>query len=66
MTAPLSASEPEVSIDRAGFPGRGSVTWSPLGQWRMALVMAAYWCCKRLTPCSVRAWRSTPPDHRLE
>ncbi|MEU7283440.1 oxygenase MpaB family protein [Streptomyces sp. NPDC045431] len=39
MTAPLSASEPEVSIDWTGFPGPGSVTWSLLGQWRMALVM---------------------------
>ncbi|MEU8431884.1 oxygenase MpaB family protein [Streptomyces sp. NPDC029216] len=39
MTAPLSASEPEVLIDGAGFPGPGSVTWSLLGQWRMALVM---------------------------
>ncbi|MER6216581.1 oxygenase MpaB family protein [Streptomyces sp. NPDC001674] len=39
MTAPLSASAPEVSVDWTGFPGPGSLTWQLLGQWRMALVM---------------------------
>src|SRR5689334_21753012 len=39
MTAPLSASAPEVSVDWTGLPGPGSLTWQLLGQWRMALVM---------------------------
>ncbi|MET9550234.1 EF-hand domain-containing protein [Streptomyces sp. NPDC006627] len=39
MTAPLPASPSDAPIEPSGFPGPGSVTWTLLGQWRMALIM---------------------------